>query len=173
MDTRRLLSLMKVITWILFISTCIKAGAVIISSGVSLIKSPQAASDLYLDLNLSALYNYSPGHYVVFLGLMILTILLKAYFFFLVIKIFSRINLDNPFSLKVTNLLTSISYAALLTGIVALGGDIYVDRFAERGIPMPTDMGSAEFLYMAGVLFIVTLLFKRGLEIKNENDLTI
>ena len=173
MDTKRLLGVMKMITWVLFVSTCIKAGVLIISTGVSLINNPQAASDLYLGLDLSALYNYSTGHFVIFLGLMILTVLLKAYFFLLVIKIFSRINLDNPFSLKVTNLLSTLAYAALITGIVALGGDIYVDRFAEMGIPLSNDWGSAAFLYMSGILFIVTLLFRRGLEIKNENDLTI
>lgn len=60
---------------------------------------------------------------------MISTVELKAYLFYPVVKIFSTINLKNPFSLKV-----AISYVAFITGLVAMGGDIYRVRFGEKGI---------------------------------------
>ncbi len=40
-------------------------------------------------------------------------------------------------------------------------------------IKFELDCGSSEFLFMAGIIFIIALIFKRGVEIQSENELTI
>jgi len=175
METKQVLAVMKIFTWIIFIGLCIKAGAIILSTIVSLFVNPEAAKDIYLGLDLSSLYELDMWYYISVLSLIIAVALLKAYIFYLVIKIFLKINIDNPFNMMVSDLISKMSYIALSIGIISKMAMEY-NRWLVRhhGIsPISFDFGSNEFLFMAGILFIIAYIFKRGIEIQSENELTI
>ncbi|WP_157717419.1 DUF2975 domain-containing protein [Christiangramia echinicola] len=173
MKTNKILSTMKVVSWAIFIGLCIKAGAIIISSFVSLFVNQEANKDLYLGLNLSTLYEFGVGHYVTLLAFMILLLILQAYIFFLVTKLFSKFNEHSPFNQELSNLIIKISYFSLFTGLIALIGTGYSKWLGNKDILIPFDWGAEEFLFMAGVIFIVALFYKRGIEIQSENELTV
>lgn len=173
MKTQRILSLMHVVSWIIFLGLCIQAGAMIISFFVSLFVNPAGAQNLYMGLNLGDLYTFSIAHYVAMASSLILLLVLKAFLFYQVIRIFLQINLANPFSANVAALITRISSSSLSIGLLALLGQEHSKWLLKKGVSIQHSWSSAEFLFMAGILFIIALIFKRGIELQSENELTI
>ncbi len=173
MKTKQILNTIKIISWILFIGLCIKLGAILISSTISLFVNTAAAEDLYLGLDLSNVYDFSKNHYVMLLSLVVSILALKAYLFYLVIKIFLKIDFDMPFTKVIANLISDISYFSLSAGVLAYIANRYSNWLQKKGVLFDLEWGSSEFLFMAGIVFIIALIFKRGIEIQSENELTV
>lgn len=173
MKTDQILKSMKVVSWIIFIGISIKAGAIVISFLISLFADQVAARDLYWGLDLSNIHSYSPAFYVAFVSLIVLLLALQAYIFFLVIKLFSRFDEQHPFSGSVSDLISKIGHVSFLAGIVAMIGAGFSKWLKNEGVLFTYDWSAEEFLFMAGVIFIISLFYKRGVEIQSENDLTI
>jgi hypothetical protein len=173
MNTKQILHFARIISWILFIGLCIKAGAIIISFIVSIFVNPAAAKDLYLGLDLSMLYEFSTQYYIHIVSFLIAIAVLKAYLFYLVSRIFLKIDFDNPFNSTVQGLISKISYFSLTAGLLAVIANRYSEQLLKKGMDFQIDWGSSEFLFMAGIVFIIAILFKGGIEIQSENDLTI
>lgn len=171
--TQTILIIMNVIFWVTFVGLCIKTGALLISFCVSLFVNTAGSKDLYLGLDLSELYGHSPAQYVSIVSLMVAMNALKTYITYLVIKIFSKINLANPFSTKVAALITKISHVALGTGILALVAQGYSKWLLNHGHTVGEDWGASEFLFLAGIIFIIAQVFNKGIELRSENELTI
>lgn len=141
---------------------------------MSLFVNKVAAQDLYLGMDLSEIYNYGTQEYLYVMSFIIVIAVLKAYLFYLVITIFSKINIEQPFSLMVTNLLTKISHIALIIGSLGYIANRYAKWLFNKGISASRlNFESSEFLFIAGILLVIALIFKRGIEIQQENDLTI
>ncbi len=173
MKTSQILKSMKVVSWIIFIGICIKAGAILISFIVSLFVNQEATKDLYLGLDLSSIYSFSQGHYVAFVVFMLLLLAVQAFIFFLVIKLFSKFDEQIPFSQSIAYLISKISYVSLSAGLIALIGTGISKWLFKQGVTFNFDWAAEEFMFMAGVVFIVGLFYKRGVEIQSENELTI
>jgi hypothetical protein len=169
-----ILKIMNVVFWIVFIGLCIKTGAIIISFCVSLFVNAQGASDLYLGLNLSALYEFSKYHYISTVSLLIALYGVKAFIAYLVVKIFMKFNLTSPFNSEVTDLITRISHYALNAGVLSFVASGYSKWLTNnQGVAVPIDWAGEEILFFAGVLYIVSLVFKKGIQLQTENDLTV
>lgn len=175
--TKRVLAILNIVSWVLFVGLCIKTGAILYSFFVSLAINSEASRNLYLGLNLSDLHRFSVGHYSTVVCLIILLSGLKAYIMYLVVKIFLKINFVHPFSTDVASLISRISYVALGVGILTLAGNGYCDWLTKRGVAFP-DLQSylgagGEFLLLGGIIFMIAQVFKRGIEIQSENELTV
>lgn len=173
MKTTQILDFMKVLSWIIFIGLSIKAGALMISFCISLFSNPMAAENLYLGLDLSEVYNIEKRYYINVVSFVIAIAIMKAYLFYLVIRMFSKLNLEDPFRASIAKLISEISYSSFSIGVVALIANRYVKWLLNKGLSIRLNFESQEFLFMGGILFIIALIFKRGIEIKSENDLTI
>lgn len=175
--TKLILGVIHIVAWLIFIGLCIKTGAVLCSFFVSLFINPVAAKNLYLGLNLSDLSRFNTGHYITLVSLIIFISALKAYLFYTVIKIFSKINFVHPFSTEVSLLISRISYVALGIGILTLGANDYCDWLTGRGVVLPPLRaslgGEAEYLLLGAIIFMIAQVFKRGIEIQSENELTV
>ena len=168
------LKIMNGVFWIVFFGLCIKTGAIIISFCVSLFVNEQGAGDLYLGLNLSELFAFSQYHYVGTVSLLIALYALKAYIAYLVVRIFMKFNLYSPFSIEVTSLIKRISYCALNAAVLSLIAGGYTKWLMNHhGVSVPIDWPGEEILFYAGILYIVSLVFKKGMELQTENDLTV
>ena len=89
--------LMYVIFWIVFIGLSIKAGVLVVSFIVSLAVSAQAASDLYMGLDLSELHNFDKYHYIAIMVLAIILAMLVCSRVYDVISTTPRsLNWSNP-----------------------------------------------------------------------------
>jgi predicted PurR-regulated permease PerM len=173
MKTKQILELMKVGSWIIFIGFCIKAGAILFSTIVSLYLNPESAENLYLGLDLSKLYLYSQQYYIYLISFIVAIAILQAYLFWLLIRTLSKIYFKHPFTVEVAKMISQIAYYTLLTGIIAVIADSYESWLSKKGIPTYHDWGASELLFMAGILFVIAFIFKRGVELQQENDLTI
>ena len=173
MGTTIILKIMNILFWIVFIGLCIKTGALLISFFVSLFINPEGAQDLYLGLDLYDLYNFDLEKYIGVASLLIALMAMKAYLAFLVVKLFMKFDLNHPFNEKTASLISEISYYALSIGVVAIIAEGYADRIIKHGIALQIDWGEEQFLFFAGIIYIIALVFKKGVEIQNENELTI
>ncbi len=172
MKTEKILSALKLISWVVFIGLLIQAGAIIISYAVS-IGNAEAAKDLFLGLNLFDLRLFSFRHYTIAVFLMIFIVLLKAYAAYLTIQLLSRIRLSNPFEGRVASLVEKISYVVLAIGGTVIVASAQNEWLANNGMLTPFHLDPGGILFLAGILFIVAHIFKRGVLIQSENELTI
>lgn len=102
---------------------------------------------------------------------------LQAYLFYLATRLFEKINLEKPFSEIVSKLILKISYVIFEIGILAIITTNYSERLHKKGIVLP-DINefvnsSSEYIFFAGIVYIIAQIFKRGIELQNENDLTV
>lgn len=168
---------MNILSWIVFIGLCIKAGAILCAFLVSIYINPAGARNLHLGLNLSNLYSFNTGHYTAVVLSIVLLSALKACIFYLVVKIFLKINFVHPFSTAVLSLISSISYVAVGTGLLALLAERYCGWLVKAGVVLPSLEGyldgSNEFLLLGGVIFIIAQVFKKGVDIQTESELTV
>ena len=176
-NTTTIMIIMHVIAWVIFIGFCIKTGALIYSAFVSFVVNPVGASDLYLGLDLSYLFNYDKWYYGSLISLVIFISGLQAYIFYLLIKIFMKLNLVQPFSKEIAKLITNISFTALQIAILHIITNGYIKWLVKREVIIPSlhDYlgGASEFLLLGGIIFVIAQIFNRGLEIQAENELSI
>ena len=170
------LMLITVVIWSAFIGLCIETGAILFNTLYSLAR-PIAAQNLYKGLDLSALMARDMRHYIGILSVIIYMNALKAYMFYLMIRIFLKINLVHPFSEPVSNLIAQISQITMQIAIVIIFTGAYFKWLAKRGFELP-DLGSFtggafEYILLGIIIYAISKVFKRGLEIQAENELTI
>ncbi|MFI5152685.1 MAG: DUF2975 domain-containing protein [Chitinophagales bacterium] len=167
-----LLAVMNVLAWIAFLGLCIKAGSILISYGVS-ISNPVASKDLYMGLNLSAVRDYDFGHYTGSVLLMAFILIMEAYTAFLVTRALSKIKMANPFTSEVSKKLVKISYIILFTWVAALLYNGHSSWLSKRIPGFQENLFSTDFIFLAGVVFVFAQIFRKGVEIQSENELTV
>jgi len=170
--TAQILAVMRILAWVAFFGLCIEAGAIVISYGVSCV-NPEGAKNLYKGLNLYNLRQYNFWHYTLTVSFMVALSLMKAYVSFLVVKALSKINMTNPFKVEVAQTLEKMSYYIFGTWFVAMLSNAHVGWLLNRTGELQSNFVSGEFIFLAGVVFIISQIFKRGIEIQSENDLTV
>lgn len=173
MKTNVIMKIMNIIFWIVFIGLCIKTGAFLVSFFVTLFINSNGAEDIYMGLDLLDVHNFSVEYYIGLASFIIALTAMKAYLAYLVIKLFMNFDLNYPFNEKTASLITEMSHYALSIGVVAIIAEEYGDRVIKQGITLQIDWGAEQFLFFAGIIYILALVFKKGVEIQNENELTI
>jgi len=171
-----ILKALHVVSWIAFIGLCIEAGALIFNFLFTLFK-PIASKNIYKGLDLSEMYVNQFSQFVGLMGFVVLLSVLKAYLFYLVVKIFQKLNLVKPFDFVITRLIEKISYEAVAIAIVSVIAHQYTKRLIQSGYEVSHVEkywnDTAAFLMMAAILAIISQVFKKGIELQNENDLTV
>ncbi|MDG5490488.1 DUF2975 domain-containing protein [Psychroserpens sp. SPM9] len=173
MQTKQIFNAMNIISWIVFIGYCIKVGAIIIVSLLSFFVTQKATENLYMGIDFSNLYRFSLSHYTVTILFLIVITCLKAYIFYLLIKIFKIIDYNKPFKTVVIDLIFKISYVAISVGVIGVIANSYITWLNSKVSFTRINIDTAAYLFMAGVVFIIASLFKRAAEIQSENELTI
>jgi hypothetical protein len=123
--TQRVLNVMHVIAWIVFVGLLIEAGAVMTSYIVSCV-NPSAAKHLYKSLDLYPLREISLWYYTIAVSFVIAQAFMKALVAFLLIKVLSSVNLQNPFTIEVARLLEKISVVLVGIAVVAFMNNVEV-----------------------------------------------
>jgi len=170
--TETILTVMNVLAWITCIGLWIKAGAILVSFAVTLL-NPEGAKDLYEGLDLSSVRQISLWQYAGVISFKIAITLMEAHIAFLVIKVLSTIKMSNPFTIQVSNLLEKISYVMFSTWIIAMISDAQVKWLSKSIGGLEQNLISGEFIFLAGVVFVISQVFKKGVQIQLENELTV
>lgn len=167
---------LHVVAWIIFVGLCIEAGALIVNFVYSLFK-PEIVGNLYQKLNLSSMYQQSKWAYFGMYGFIILIAVLKAVLFYLVIQLLLKLDLSKPFSSFAANKISKISHFTFLIGILSFIARETAKNLSHRGYEIDKLsqfwVDSQAFILMAAVIYVIAAIFKKGVELQNENDLTV
>jgi hypothetical protein len=165
-----------IVAWLIFVGLSIEAGGLMVNFFFSLYK-PEFVQNLYQKLDLTEMYNESK---IAFFGIysFILSIsILKAWLFYLVIRLMHKMDLSKPFNTFVAKQISQISYFTLLIGLLSLIARQLSKSLTHYGFV--TDnlnqfwADSQAFILMGAVIYIIATIFKKGVDIQNENDLTV
>ncbi|WP_104384376.1 DUF2975 domain-containing protein [Sphingobacterium sp. HMA12] len=165
-----------VVAWIIFIGLSIEAGAIIVNFIFSIFK-PEFVGRLYQKLDLSAMYKQSQMSFYTIYSFIIVIAILKAHLFYLVIEMMHKLDLNKPFNNLVSKQITKISYLTFSIGLLSYVAQETVGRIIRKGLEVGnlnqfwTD--SQAFILMAAVIYVISVIFSRGIELQNENDLTV
>lgn len=166
----------KIVAWIIFVGLCIEAGALLLNFIFSIFK-PEMIKNLYNKLDLSQLYAKSEfGFYAMYSFVLILAIL-KAILFYVVIELSLKLKLEKPFSETVSKLISKMSYYTFSIGILGFIAREVAKKLTLRGFEVDQLAqfwpDSEAFILMAAIIFVIAAIFKRGIDLQNENDLTV
>jgi len=167
---------LHIVAWVIFVGLCIEAGGLIVNFIFSLYK-PEFVKNLYQKLDLSQMYNLSKWAYFGMYGFIMAISILKAYLFYVLIRLISKLNLSKPFSSYAAYQITKISYYTFAIGLISNLARQIANNLQQSGFEV--DMlnqflgDSQAYILMAAVIYVIATIFSRGVEIQNENDLTV
>ena len=178
--TKQILKILYVLSWIIFIGVCIEAGGSIFSAFYTLVINSINARTFWAGNDLSGLYQYDPWHFFAETLFISIASVMKACIFYLTIKILhdKKLSMSQPFSEEVRLFIIKVSCLAFGIGLFTGGGVKYTEWLVKQGVHMPDTqhlrLGGADvWLFMSVTLFVIAQIFKRGIEIQSENELTV
>ncbi|MGX7668731.1 DUF2975 domain-containing protein [Flavobacterium pedocola] len=179
-STEQILKLLYILSWIIFIGLCIEAGGFIFNTFFALYINPIAAHNYWEGADFSNLYDYDKGQFCVVTTFMTITAIMKAIIFYLIVKILhdKKLNLSQPFNKETGRFIFNVSYLTLGIGIFSYWGVNYAGWLSTQGVKMPDIQhlqlaGADVWLFMSVTLFIIAQIFKKGIELQSEHELTI
>ena len=167
---------LHIVAWLIFVGLCIEAGGLIVNFIFSLYK-PEFVQNLYQKLDLSEMYQRSKWAFFSMYSFILVIAILKAVLFYVVIRLVSKIDLSKPFNSFVSKQISQISYYTLSIGLLSYIARESAENLAHRGFV--TDSlnqfwaDSQAFILMAAIIYVIATIFKKGIEIQSENELTI
>jgi ABC-type multidrug transport system fused ATPase/permease subunit len=172
----------NVLAWIIFIGLCIETGGLIVNAIISLFINPMASSRFWGNRNLYELYQFNQSHFITIVVLLIIVSILKSILFYLIVNLFhkKKLNLNNPFNEQLGRSLFNIGYLALGIGLFSWWGNNFSKWLKMNGQTVLTNTfenikfeGADVWLFMAIILLVFGMIFKKGIELQSENDLTV
>jgi hypothetical protein len=107
--------------------------------------------------------------------ILIFTSALKATVWYPIYYLLEKLQLQSPFSMKVTKKLEDIAILLasvwIIMGIIGKTYAYYLHHATDLQLPGLESGG--EYFFIAGIVYIVSQIFKRGIEMQEENQLTV
>ena len=179
-STTKILKVLHILSWVIFFGVCIDACGYMFSAFYTLVINPINAATFWEGNDLSSLYKYDSGHFFAETLLISIAGALKALLFYLIVRILGdkRLDMSQPFSKEVIRFIFNMSYLSLAIGLFSAWGVNYSEWLVKQGVKMPDihylRLGGADvWLFMGIILIVIGQIFKRGLEIQAEHELTV
>lgn len=170
--TQKILRILGILAWAACFGLIVQGVSTFLSFIVS-IQEAKASSNLYRGLDLSALREFSMLHYNLTVIYLVLIAFMKAAIAWMLAKALDTVKAQSPFSEKMARVLERISLVLLCLAIISFVHNIHSTWLwkvsnleIERG-PLP------EYLFMALLVYALSQVYKRGVEIQSENELTV
>ena len=167
---------LHIVAWVIFVGLCIEAGGFIVNFVFS-IYNPEFVRNLYQKLDLSQMYNSNKWAFFGIYSFILFISILKAYLFYIVIVLLSKLDLSKPFNTFVSDQITKMSYYTFSIGILSYIARQTTNNLEHHGYNIGNLNGfwadGQAFIIMAAVIYVIATIFKKGVEIQNENDLTV
>lgn len=165
-----------IVAWIIFVGLCIEFGGLLVNFLFSLYK-PEFVHNLYQKLDLSKIYSNNKFAFFEIYGLILCISFLKAYLFYIVINMMHKLDLEKPFNTFVADQILQMSYFTISIGLLSYVARKFATNLRQDGFETNnldqfwTD--SQAFILMGAVIYIIGIIFKKGVDIQKENDLTV
>ncbi|MEP7322567.1 MAG: DUF2975 domain-containing protein [Saprospiraceae bacterium] len=172
--TEKILDVLIVLAWMGFIGYAVNFGSQLISFIVSF-GNPEASKHIYrVDQNLISVRQFNFRYYVGVMSFVLVLSIMLMQLWYVVITLLSKLNIKNPFTIEVAKKLEKIAYSLLSIWIVGFIGEKYVDWVSKNmGGPLSIIKATNEFLFTAGIVYIISQIFRHGIELQEENQQTI
>lgn len=167
---------LHIVAWFIFVALCIEAGGLLVNFIFSLYK-PEFVQNLYQKLDLSEMYKENRFAFFGVYNFILILSILKACLFYIVISLMLKMDLSKPFNNFVAKQISKISYYTLSIGFISYIAGEFSKNLAHKGYN--TDNltqfwpDSQAFILMGAVIYIIAIIFKKGVAIQSENDLTV
>lgn len=180
--TQLLLNILNLFAWIIFIGLCIESGGLLVNAMVALFINPMASSHFWGGWNLYALFQYSQTHFLIIIVLLILLSILKSIMFSWIVNLFHKkiLNLSSPFNKTLGKFLFNLSYISFGLGLFSYWGNEFSEKLRHtNNSSLSASMqhikfeGADVWLFMGVIILMFAMIFKKGIELQSENDLTV
>ncbi|MBO9657734.1 MAG: DUF2975 domain-containing protein [Chitinophagaceae bacterium] len=178
-STHWVLWVLYIISWIIFVGLGIEAGSFLTNAVFALVK-PEAVKYLWKQVDLTNLLQYDRIHFFVVALVLTIVSVLKAVLFYTIIRLLhkKKVSWSQPFNQTLVNFVNTAAAITLLIGIFCNSVMNYTHWLERNGVNMPQIHelhfdGGDVWLFMAIILFIIAQVFKKGIEIQTENELTV
>lgn len=164
------------IAWLIFIGLSIEAGGLVVNFFFSLY-NPEFIPNFYQKLDLMQLYKEKEAAFFGIYSFILIISILKPILFYIVIRLMHKMDLQKPFSSFVAKQISQIGYFTLAVGLLSYIARQFTKNLMHHGfvtdnINMFWTDSQAYFL-MGAVIYIIATIFKKGVTIQIENDLTV
>lgn len=170
--TETILMVMNVLAWIAFIGLMVKAGTLLVSYGISA-AYPEVTKNMYKGLNWYSLRQYDFWLYTGIVSMLAAIFILQAYVAYLVIKVLSRIKMASPFTGDIAKRLENIAYTLILIWVASVIYNGQLKWISKQAAGVLENTISDDFIIYAGLVYLIAQIFKKGVEIQSENELTV
>lgn len=165
-----------ILAWLIFVGLSVEAGGLLVNFFFSLYK-PEFVQNLYQKLDLSEMYKDSKLSFFGIYAFLLTISILKAFLFYIVIRLMDKMDLSKPFNSFVARKILRIAYLTLTIGFFGFVASQLTKNLKHHGfVPDNLDQfwtDSQAFILMGAVIYIIATIFNKGVEIQNENDLTV
>ena len=164
------------VAWLIFVGLSIEAGGLLVNFFFSIFK-PEFVENLYQKLDLTDMFKESKMAFFGIYSFVLSISILKAVLFYIVIHLMHKMDLKKPFDTFVSNQIFKLSYFTLSIGLLSfiakqIANDLTHYGFITENLH-PFWVDSEAFILMGAVIYIIATIFKKGVDIQNENDLTV
>ncbi len=173
-QTEKILNFLRFISWIAFIGSIVLLLMKISAFGVGLLAPNTKMTFSGTNIKLSGLRKDHLKEYLFAFSFLITVAILNVQVWENVKNVLHKINLKNPFSMEIAKILEKIGYLLLSIWAVGFIAEGYLDYLSKRidGVEKGMDI-DFNYLFTAGIVYIISQIFKRGVELQEENELTV
>lgn len=175
-STRQMLKMLYFVAFAIFIGICINSGTYVFNGLYTFVFNSYNASYL----GLKSLYSFDSRIYALVMILISVVAILKAVLFYVIVKFLhdNNLNLAFPFNHKLFNFISNLSKLSIIIGVIVYYSVQYLLWIKSKNVILPDIHslplnGADVWLLMGVILFVIGQIVKRGIEIQNENELTI
>lgn len=167
---------MTLLAGLIFVGLCIEAGGILTNLFFHFY-NPKVLPRLFNTLDLTEMYDQSTWAFWSMYSFILVTSALKVVLFLEVVQLTTKLDLSNPFNSYVSKKISRISYDTLSIGLISYIAVKSRNYFEKKEISMDVLStyweDSQTFIVMAGIIYIIAVIFRKGLEIQQENELTV
>lgn len=174
MSEKQLLQVLQIGAWLAFVNEAIIAGAQLTAIAVALYK-PEYVPRVYgMDESWPRLLLENEWNFYILLSLAFWFNAAKAYAWYCVIQLFTKWKSGQPFRQTNTVAMKRIATAFVWVGMIGIASANYAGYMAKwYGTNKQLFAHSGEYLFIAGLVYLMAKVFAKGEMIEQENQLTV
>jgi len=172
--TEKILIVLQVLAWMGVAGYAINFGSQLISFVVSVVYPGASKQIPGVEQNVEGLLNYGSRYYLYAMSFVIVVSAMYVSLWYQVATLLSKLNINSPFTIQVAKKIETIAWQLFSIWLVGFIGGNYIDWLAKKmGQPLNILSVGNEILFTAGIVYIISQIFKHGIEIQEENLQTI
>ena len=167
---------LHIVAWVFFAGLGVEAGGLLVNFFFHLYK-PEFVQNLYQKLDLTEMYKESKLAFFGIYSFILSISILKAYLFYIVVILMHKMDMLKPFNSFVSRQISLISYYTLSIGLLSYIARQLAEKLTHHGF-VPNNLNqfwtdSEAFILMGAIVYIIATIFRKGVDLQKENDLTV